>query len=226
MRPKRSLQLAPLCLALGMGLAKPASASWGAELPFLAEIVTNTLYTLYELRNQSNLLREELRGIQDKIHRLKSVQELLSPKDLESWKNPGEALNRLRQIYETLPPQFRTEKSRQLETQLSEAMGLAGRLTKEAKPAFASGKQLEKNSLEASPAVANKMTASGVGTLVSLQSQNQVAQAQIISLLSQMIAEGASKETARINSQALEYKTLGSGLQGFSSQIQLLEVRR
>ncbi len=212
---------------LTLSTIKPAKADlWGADLPLLVEIVANTLNTLYELKSQSSMLRRELRGIDDKIHRLKSIQEIIAPNDLAGWKNPREAMRRLQRIYYTMPPEFRTEKSDEVERRISQAMSVAGVLTDTAKPAFDSGKQLEKNGLEVGPAVANKMTASGVGTLVALQSQNQVAQATIISLLSQMIVENGSKEAARLNSQALEYKTLGSGLNGFSKQIKLMEVNR
>lgn len=205
---------------------KEAKAFFGSDIPFLIEIVSNTLYTLYEIRAQSEMLRRELRGIDDKIHRLRTIQTIIAPNDLDKWKDPKEALKRLQRIYYTLPPEFRSEKSDEIERRISEAMSVAGVLVDSAKPAFESGKELEREGLKVGPAVANKMTASGVGTLVSLQSQNQVAQAQIISLLSQMIAENGSKEAARLNSQALEYKSIGQGLSGFSGQINLMEVKR
>jgi len=216
-----------LALFLAIVCVKPARADfWGGDIPLLIEIVANTLNTLNELRKQSSMLSKELRGIDDKINRLKSIQAIIAPNDLTAWKDPREALRRLQRIYYTMPPEFRTEKSDEVERRISQAMSVAGILADSAKPAFDSGKQLEKNGLEVGPAVANKMTASGVGTLVALQSQNQVAQATIISLLSQMIVENGSKEAARLNSQALEYKTLGSGLNGFSKQIKLMEVKR
>ncbi len=218
-----------LVLVLGLGIAlkpKEAKALFGEDIPFLIEIVSNTLYTLYEIRAQSEMLRRELRGIDDKIHRLRTIQTLIAPNDLQKWKDPKEALKRLQKIYYTLPPEFRTEKSDEVERRIAEAMSVAGVLVDTAKPAFESGKELEREGLNVGPAVANKMTASGVGTLVSLQSQNQVAQAQIISLLSQMIAESGSREAARLQSQATEYKSIGQGLSGFSNQINLMEVKR
>ncbi len=199
---------------------------WGGDIPLLIEVVSNTLNTLNQLKDQSEMMRRELRGIDDKIHRLTTIKELIRPKDLELWKNPKEAAKRLRDIYLTLPPEFRTEKSDDIEKRISEAMSVAGVLAESAKPAFDSGKQLEKDGLEVGPAVANKMAASGVGTLVALQSQNQVAQATIISLLSQMIAEDGSKEAAKLKSQAKEFKSLGSGMTGFSKHINLMEVKR
>jgi hypothetical protein len=216
-----------LSLLLALACAKPARADfWGGDIPLLIEIVANTLNTLNELRNQSEMLRKELRGIDDKIYRLRTIQEIIAPNDLAQWKDPREALRRLQRIYYTMPPEFRTEKSDEIERRLSQAMSVAGILVDSAKPAFSSGKQLEKEGLVVGPAVANKMTASGVGTLVALESQNQVAQATIISLLSQMIAENGSKEAARLNSQSREYKSMGSGLTGFSKQINLMEVSR
>ncbi len=216
-----------LGMLLMFGTTKPARADlWGADLPLLAEIVANTLFTLHEIRSQSEMLRRELRGIDDKIHRLRTIQEIIAPNDLATWKNPREALRRLQRIYYTLPPEFRTEKSDEVERRITQAMSVAGILVDSAKPAFGSGKELEKKGLEVGPAVANKMTASGVGTLVALQSQNQVAQATIISLLSQMIIESGSKEITRLNSQSREFKSMGSGLTGFSKQINLMEVKR
>jgi len=221
------LRLHILVLILGMAIKpKEAKASFGAEIPFLIEIVANTLYTLYEIREQTGLLQSELRGIDDKIFRLRAIQSLIAPNDLGNWKDPNEALMRLQKIYFTLPPEFRTQKSDEIEQRLSQAMSVASILVDTAKPAFESGKELENNALDVGPAVANKMTASGVGSLVTLQAQNQVAQAQIISLLSQMIAENGSREATRLKSQSKELKSMGKGLRGFSKQIRLMEVHR
>ncbi len=213
-----------LCISL---VSKPVRADlWGADLPLLVEIVANTLQTYHQLRQQTMLLEEELDGIRDKIHRFETIKEIVSPNNLEAWKDPREAVRRLEKIYYNLPPEFRTEKSDEVARQISQAMSVAGLLVESAKPAFKSGKQMEQKALDSSPGVANKLTASGVGTLVTLQSQNQVAQAQIISLLSQMIAENASKDAARLRTQSQEYKGLSSGLTGFSKQINLMEVKR
>jgi len=217
----------PAALLVALTLVRPVKADFfGGDIPLLIEIVSNTLSSLGELRTQSDLLRRELRGIDDKIHRLQSIKEIIGPSDLSTWKDPHEAFARLRRIYYTLPPEFRTDKSDEIELRLSQAMSVAGLLADSAKPAFRSGKQLEKNSLEVGPAVANKMTASGVGTLVALESQNQVTQATIISLLAQMIAESGSKEVSRLNSQSTEFKSIGTGITGFSKQINLMEVKR
>ena len=213
-----------LCFSLA---TKPARADlWGADLPLLMEIVVNTLQTYYQLRQQTMLLEDELKGIRDKIHRFETIKEIVSPNNLEVWKDPREAVRRLERIYYNLPPEFKTEKSEEVARQISQAMSVAGLLVDSAKPAFKSGKQMEQKALDSSPGVANKLTASGVGTLVTLQSQNQVAQAQIISLLSQMIAENASKDAARLRTQSQQYKGLSTGLTGFSKQINLMEVKR
>jgi len=216
-----------LCGAIVVASSRGARADlWGGDIPLLIEIVANTLHSLGELKKQSKLLAKELRGIDDQIARLKTIQSIIAPNDLEAWKNPHEAMRRLQRIYYTLPPEFRTEKSDEVERRISQAMSVAGVLVDSAKPSFSSGKELERKGLEVGPAVANKMTASGVGTLVALQSQNQVAQATIISLLSQMIAESGSKEVARLKSQANEYKTLGSEPKPFATQVDLMEVKR
>ncbi len=221
MRIKITLMLGMLLLS-----SKPAKADlWGGDLPLLAQIVTNTLQTYYQLRQQTMLLQEELRGIRDTIHRFETIKNIIQPDNLEAWKDPREATRRLQRIYYNLPPEFRTEKSDEIERQISQAMSVAGLIVDQASPAFKSGKQMEKDGLKVGPAVANKMTASGVGTLITLESQNQVAQATIISLLSQMIAEEGSKQASKIKSQSQEFKSVG-GMNGFSEHIKLMEVSR
>lgn len=194
---------------------------WGADLPLLVEIVANTLQTYFQLKEQTELMREEYRGIKDKINRLETIKDIIQPDNLEAWKDPRVAVKRLQDIYYTLPPEFRTGKSDEIERQMSQAMSLAARISDEAKIAFKSGKQLERNALSVGPAVANKMTASGVGTLISLESQNQVAQATIISLLSNMVAENASRDASYLKSQIREFQKIEQGMGGFVRAITL-----
>src|ERR1700733_10727580 len=91
---------------LSVLLACPAKADfWGGDIPLLAEIVTNTLHSLTELRKQTTLLNDEMDGIKDKINRIKTIETLVNPSTWSEWKDPGEALRRLRKIYHTLPPE-------------------------------------------------------------------------------------------------------------------------
>ncbi len=204
----KSLCLLALLLAASGYNQKARADFFGGDLPLLFQIVNNTLNTLKEMQVQSDLLKTELRGINDKINRVKAINELLNPEDKEVWKNPVDALKRLQSIYSLLPPEYKTEKSKEVERQISQALLLAEQMRRRSGAAFNSGQELEKKSLDSGPAVANKLTASGVGTLVTLQAQNQVAQSTIISLLSQMIVEGASKEAALAESQAAEMRAM------------------
>ncbi len=208
-----------------LGMMTPHSKAradlWGADLPLLVEIVANTLQTYFQLKEQTELMREEYRGIKDKINRLETIKDIIQPDNLEAWKDPRVAVKRLQDIYYTLPPEFRTGKSDEIERHISQAMSLAARISDEAKVAFKSGKQLERNALSVGPAVANKMTASGVGTLISLESQNQVAQATIISLLSNMVAENASRDASYLKSQIREFQKIEQGMGGFVRAITL-----
>lgn len=199
---------------------------WGGDIPLLIEIVANTLNTLQELRSQSRLLQKELRGIDDAIFRLQTIRQVIRPDDLSGWKDPKEALRRLRDIYYTLPQELRTEKSDEIERQISRAMSLANQMSDAARPSFQSGKELETRALESGPAVAQKLGASGIGTLIALESQNQVAQATLISLISQMIADGAGRENARLRSQSRELLGSGHGFGSFQKAVILPEVKK
>lgn len=218
-------RIATILMGLCMTLTQPARADlFGGDLPLLAQIVTNTLNTLYELQKQSRLLNEELRGIEDKINRLKTVADLLRPEDWRNWRDPRETAKRLSQIYYTLPPEYRTEKSDSIEREITQALQLAGQVTDAAKNSFDSGKQLESRAEGASPGVSQKLTASGVGSLVALEAQNQVVQARVVSLLAHQLADSREREARSVTSQANEYKTI-STMRGFSDKVKLPAVK-
>jgi hypothetical protein len=194
-------------------LAQPARADlWGGDLPLLTQIVANTLNTLYELRKQSQMLSDEMDGIKDKIFRVQTIAEVVQPSTWDQWRDPAEALRRLKIIYHTLPPEYRSAKGDMIEDELSKAMNLVARVRPEALSSFKSGKELERRGADSSPGVATKLTASGVGTLVAMESQSLAIQSHITSLLAQMLAEGNERESR-------EVVTRGSGFRNVSTDL-------
>jgi hypothetical protein len=192
---------------------KPAKADlWGGDLPLLAQIVSNTLYTLYELQRQTGTLEDSMSGINDKIHRVQTIAEMIQPSDWDKWKDPREALNRLKIIYQTLPPEYRSAKADAIEDELSKAMNLVARLDPQIATTFRSGKELEQRGADSSPGVAQKLTASGVGTLVALEAQSQSIQSHITTLLAQMLADANERESRAVVTRGSTYKGISSGL--------------
>jgi hypothetical protein len=185
---------------------------WGQDLPLLAQIVTNTLQTLHELERQTSILRDEMAGIRDRVNRMRTISELVQPTQWEQWRDPAEALRRLERIYYTLPKEYRSEKSDAMEEELSRAMSAISKVSGEAKATFLSGKELERKGAEASPGVAQKLTASGTGTLVAMAAQSQVIESHITSLLAQMLATANEKEARGLVSK-------GQGLSGVSENL-------
>lgn len=196
---------------------------WGGDLPLLVQIVANTLNTLSELEKQSTLLKDEMAGIKDKIYRIQTISEVVQPTTWDKWKNPAEAFKRLRTIYYTLPREYRSEKSDLIEAEISRAMNLVSRLSPEAHSTFLSGKELERRGADASPGVAQKLTASGVGTLVALEAQSQIMQSHITSLLTQMLATANEKEARILVSKGECFskisKSLGDNDSRFSTHV-------
>ena len=196
-----------------LGLPYNAKADlWGADLPLLAEIVFNTLHTMMELQRQSEALNDQLRGINDRINRVRTISELVQPDTWDKWKDPQDAFRRLRTIYYTMPKEYRTDKSNAIEAELSRAMNVISRRSSEAKTTFRSGKELERRGKDSSPGVAQKLTASGVGTLVSMEAQSQIIQSHITSLLSQMLAEANEKEARAATSRGKSYSSVAKNL--------------
>jgi hypothetical protein len=219
-----------LLLLLALPVKQARADLWGADIPLLVEIVTNTLGTLVELFRQGSLLGDELEGIKDRIGRIQTISELVQPSQWDQWKDPREALSRLQRIYYTLPPEYRSEKSDSIEFEISRAMNLIGRLQPQSATTFRSGKELEARGLTASPGVAQKLTASGVGTLVSLQAQSQELQSQMVSLLSQQLAQANENESRAIVSHGQNFKAVSDNLGAqdglFSTHVKALRVWR
>jgi hypothetical protein len=185
---------------------------WGGDLPLLLQIVTNTLNTLMELQKQSNYMSDELAGIKDRIDRVKTIAEVVQPSTWSKWKDPTEALRRLKVIYHTMPKEYRSEKADAIEDELSAAMNLVARVSSGTATTFASGKELESRGANASPGVAQKLTASGVGTLIAAESQSLVMQSHITSLLAQMLADANDRETRTVVSHGANFSAFSSSL--------------
>lgn len=185
---------------------------WGADLPLLAEIVFNTLHTMNELQQQTQYMNDELEGIRDRIDRIKTIADVVQPSTWEKWKDPAEALRRLQTIYYNIPNEYRTEKYDAINDELSRAMNMISRVSSGATTTFKSGKELERRGADASPGVAQKLTASGVGTLIAAESQSLVIQSHITSLLTQMLAEGNERETRAVVSRGTSYSSIAKNL--------------
>ena len=204
-------------------ISTPARADfWGGDIPLLAKIVTNTLYTMNELRKQTGMLNDELAGINDRINRVQAIAEMVQPSSWDKWKDPEEALRRLKFVYYTLPKEYRSAKSDEIEDELSKAMTLIAKVSKGSASSFQSGKEMERRGADASPGVAQKLTASGVGTLITMEAQSQVIQSHIVSLLAESIAEANEKEARSIETRGTAFasfsQNMGTGDSLFSRQ--------
>lgn len=212
-------------------LSTPARADfWGGDLPLLAQIVANTLMTLNQLRSQTQMMEDEMDGIRDKIERIQTISDLVQPSTWEEWRDPSEALRRLKVIYYTLPKEYRSDKADTVEQELSRAMATISRISNGAHSSFLSGKELERRGADASPGVAQKLTASGIGTLVSMEAQTQVIQSHITSLLAQMLADSNEKEARSVVAKGEGFasfsETLSQKAASFSSRALIHRVER
>lgn len=199
-------------------------------LPLLTQIVANTLQTLYQLKRQTEMMEDEMDGIKDKVFRIQTISEMVQPSSWDQWKDPREALNRLKIIYHTLPKEYRSAKADEIEDELSKAMNLVARLRPQAQTTFNSGKEMEQRGADASPGVAQKLTASGVGTLIAMEAQSQMIQSHITSLLAQMLADGNEKESRAVISKGKGFsnvsENLGTDDGRFSSHVLPLRMQQ
>jgi len=213
-----------LLLPLLLVFPAPSRADfWGGDLPLLAEIVTNTLMTLNQLRQQTEIFEDEMDGIKDKINRIRTISDVVQPAQWSQWKDPAEAFRRLQLIYETLPKEYRSPKAEEIESEIAQAMNMISRVSSDTRTTFQSGKELERRGADASPGVAQKLTASGVGTLVAMEAQSQVIQSHITGLLARMLADANEKETRMVVTKGQSFtdvsQSLGTEDGKFSSHV-------
>ncbi len=215
---------------IGAFTALPARADlFGGDVAVLVKILVESINQLNELRRQSQLMEDEMRGVRDTIRRLTAIKEIVQGTDSSEWKDPRKAVRRLSDIYYTLPPEIRTKKADAVEAEIRRAMDIATRITNSAGDAYKTGADLERTALNKSPAVSQKLTASGVGSLIELQAQNQVAQGTIIGLLTQMVAETTDSNARQMAGRSAAFMDVSQSLSprgSFSSKIRPPEVSR
>ena len=182
---------------------------WGADIPILLEILSNTIMQLMEMRRQARLMESELAGINNLINRFENMRDLIQTSNWQDWSNPTSATRKLNQIYHLLPTELKSTKSREIELELARAMELSSRLSEASRVVFLSGEDIERRASHASPGVANKLSASALGTIIKLNAQNQVAQSQVVSLLTKILAETTEREARSITQKAIEMNTIG-----------------
>lgn len=167
---------------------------------------------MMELKKQSDHWNDAMAGINDRIERLQTIAKVVEPSTWEKWKDPKEALERLRLIYHTIPKEYRSEKYDHMENELAQAMNLVARLSPETEASFNSGKELERRGADASPGVAQKLAASGIGSLVSIQSQSMAIQGHMTSLIAQILADANEKETRSVATTGRSFQNISSSL--------------
>lgn len=185
---------------------------WGADIPLLTKIVFNTLYTMNELRRQTSMMQDEMAGINDRIYRIQAIADVVQPSSWDKWKDPDEALRRLKVVYHNIPKEYRTEKSDQIEEEISKAMALISKVSKGVGTSFQSGKEMEARGSGSSPGVAQKLTASGVGTLISMEAQSQAIQSHIVSLLAQTLAQANENEARSMETNGKSFAALSESM--------------
>jgi hypothetical protein len=120
-----------------------------------------------------------------------------------------------------MPKEYRNEKYNELDSEIANALNMTAQVRSGTESAFRSGKELERRGADASPGVAQKLTASGVGSLVSVQSQSLALQSHIVTMLAQMMAQANEGETRGVVSKGSALKTVSAQLESKFSSVAL-----
>lgn len=186
-------------------ISTPARADfWGGDIFYLAQILTNTLKQLVELKNivdngreNLELIREINRGINDSLRLAQTIYPNLDPGIYQDWRNVDQALQKLHHIYGVAVNSPDAQVYRDTDHQVAEAVTMNNQIYSYTAEIDQIGEAIKEYSHEVSPGGAQKLTAQSMGILLQLMNQSLRTQATGLKLQAQTMAVENKREKDR-----------------------------
>lgn len=215
-------KLIPMLLALIvlMGPANEARASiFGEENATLIQILAQAIKQLYELQkivkngqDTLNLIRDINRGINDSLRVLDSMGPYMDPGTYKEFKKVENIVIHLRAIYGSVSQSPNQGAQSDTDQVVAEAIALNNSLYDYAKELDGIGENIKRFSNQASPGVAQKLTAQSLGVMVHIMNQQIRAQATGLKLQAQGLAMQNKKEKETTTEYLKQADLLGSAM--------------
>lgn len=182
-------------LILFLAPLKSKADLWGADIPLLIQLVTNTaqqLIALKEIIGTGNdtlgLLREVNRGINDSLGVIRTVYPNINPGIYKDWDKVSQALKGIEDVYGVIVPNQNARIQKDTDQTVAEAISLNNSIYKYTQDIDQIGEAIKQYSHAVSPGGAQKLTAESLGVMLTVMNQGLRAQATGLKMQAQTLA--------------------------------------
>jgi len=189
-------------MALCCCFSKPARAdAWGADIPILLEILSNTISQLYQLmalvqqtQDTLALMRDINGGLNDALGVIQVIRQQQDAGLYGDWGSVEKALRNVEKIYGSVPKSSLSSVQKNTDQNIAEAIAMNRSLFDAANYYDQVGSQIQSRAQVASPKGAAKLTAQSLGLVVQVMNESLRAQASGIKLDAQRLVNENQKE--------------------------------
>lgn len=174
---------------------------WGGDIFYLAQILTNTIKQLVELksivdngRDNLELIRDINRGINDSLRLAHTINPNIDPGVYQDWHNVNDAIQKLQNIYGVVVNSPDARVYRDTDQQVAEAVTMNNQIYNYTQEIDEIGEAIKDYSHDVSPGGAQKLTAQSMGIMLQLMNQSLRTQATGLKLQAQTMAVENKKE--------------------------------
>lgn len=199
-----------------------AKALFGEDIPFLIQIITQSIQEVSSLmqiigttRETVSILEEMNRGVKDVLHLADTAHVTLPPQVYAQAKQIDQATDQAESIYGTLP----NTSPRYAQTQYRS--GVEGLFISQDAFDYSNflddqGRKIKDSAIVASPSAASRLTAESMGVLLQDVNQTNRIQAKSLEMSSMARIEDSAKEDARLQSFSDTHATIEQDMNGTS----------
>lgn len=190
-----------ISLTLFMFTTNVKADFWGGDIFYLAQILTNTIKQLVELksivdngRDNLELIRDINRGINDSLRLAHTINPNIDPGVYQDWHNVNDAIQKLQNIYGVVVNSPDARVYRDTDQQVAEAVTMNNQIYNYTQEIDEIGEAIKDYSHDVSPGGAQKLTAQSMGIMLQLMNQSLRTQATGLKLQAQTMAVENKKE--------------------------------
>lgn len=195
-------RLLALIVTIGMFGSMPAKAdAWGADIPILLEILSNTVSQLYQLmsivqqgRDTLGLMRQINSGLDDALGVYEQIKNRPDLSLYRDWATVDSAIHNIETIYGKIPQTRLAAMQKNTDTSVGESIALNHSLSESISKFDSAGQDIQAHAQVTSPKGAAKLTAQGVGVTVQVLNESLRAQSSSLKMQAQTLANENSRD--------------------------------
>jgi hypothetical protein len=203
-----------LCLSIVFGPSARADF-WGGDLPLLAEIVSNTLQELIQLKallsnaqDSYKFLQDINEGAKEAMNIMRTLNSTMHAGVLSQFNSPDDVLRTIQDLYGMIPQTGDAKMEALNDQSVAEAVTLHNQAFQYADLIDPEAERIKDYAQKVSPTGASKLTAQSLGVLIHVTNQVLRTNAAILKIMSENLA----LQNRRTKAESVQFKTQYEGL--------------